>query len=83
VTVPAEAAAVAQQVLAKVGDTIGALLRSTTPAAPKRKVTSSPEAQALAAGLLRGLGEKYQDPELSKAGEFLQTQLMLVCGGST
>src|SRR5262245_21303163 len=43
---------------------------------PARKVTSSPEAQALAAGLLRGLGEKYQDQELSKAGQILQTQVL-------
>jgi hypothetical protein len=59
------------------GYVLAALLRSTTPSVlPARKVTSSPEAQALAAGLLRGLGEKYQDEAMSAAGEGLQRHVL-------
>lgn len=52
--------AAAHRVLSAASDTlgpaIGELLGLAPPAAPARKVTSSPEAQALVAGLLQGLG---------------------------
>jgi hypothetical protein len=69
----AEAAHHALSVAAdKVGPMIGELLGLAKPAAKKPKPTgSSPEAQALVAGLLGGLGQKYEDPGLTKSAQFL------------
>jgi len=74
-TVPAEAMAAVVTVVDTIG--IGGLLSSLAPAAPAAKPKSShPAAQAMVAGLLRGLGEKYQDPALSAAGRQLEARLL-------
>lgn len=75
VTVPAQAAAVVQQVLAKVGDTIGALLRSTTPSVlPARKVTSSPEASVSSWAATGAGGEVSGRSNVGRGGGIAETR---------
>jgi hypothetical protein len=65
-TLPAEVADVAQQLLARAVDAVGGLL-APPPAAPAPS-RSHPAAQALVAGILQGLGQKYGDRRMSAAG---------------
>jgi hypothetical protein len=70
-TIPAEVAGVAQQVLAKVVDEVGSLAAPAAAAAPSR---SHPAAQAQMAGVLQGLGTKYKDRRMLEAGQQLEHQ---------
>lgn len=69
-----ETAEVAQQALSAAVNAIANLL----PAAARRPKPkgSDPSAQALMAGLLKGLGAKYQDRALTKAGGLLEQRLV-------
>lgn len=68
---PTEAVEAVQHLLARGSDLIGTLSR---PAAPSKG--SSREAQALVSGLLQGLGARYQDDNLSKAGQGLEARAL-------
>jgi hypothetical protein len=72
-TVPADVPRDAADVLSAVVDGIGSLLLPPQPA-PKKPSGTHPHAQALAAGIMLGLGDKYQDTELSAAGARLAAQ---------
>ena len=75
IAVPSAAVDTVQHVLAEAGDLIDAIIGAATPA-PAAKKTSHPAAQGLVAGLLRGLGEKYQDQDLVSAGLGLQAKVL-------
>jgi hypothetical protein len=60
----------------KVGPMIGELLALATPAAPKKPSGSHPHAQALAAGIMLGLGDKYQGQAFTAAGARLKAQAL-------
>jgi hypothetical protein len=67
----------AQQALAAAVNAIGGLLPAATPAPPPKAKGSDLSAQALVAGLLKGLGAKYQDRALTKAGGLLEQRMGL------